>query len=573
MPPPIVDMLKLMLPKPIIDKMTEIVNEVKPFIVAYAKTFAKIAAEWLESLGKKEVAKQLQKIIKGKQDQLKLTKFTDKFHKYAIVAVFSLTRPHLKRVAQTVYNEAMAAATHVSQTRIASTSGTDLIAAAKSVLSPELVGQMEGLLGDVAPVFKKFINGTTGAFTAWRTGGGDIRIANATKRLQETLEAAGNVWPPDWKSVDIRIPVVVPVFDFIIQGILEAGKWLKDKLSKVGGEVASQIGMIEFDDEWTANALRREFSKLVQVKVIDVARKKIVPLIDKAVAAIGLPNRVLVSQLCKIVYDMGEAIIRKTVHSKVLAIYTTLMEQVKLPNVQEPEPEDEEEEEEDEFGYTADEDSYKDLQPRFSLSPAPPGGAGKLQAEVNKIIDKDILTQMKESLGPILPVIEAFVEGAGSAGKEWYENTGRLLLEEAEAKAKSIFDQDQLKNKPKLEMGEILAKMKSGIGVPIFEFVKAGLQKAVAMLMPFLEARGGAVMAFVEKLGLPLDNLTSMVASDLRRSISQLMQEFIADKACECACACHVFVPLTHELYKCAPALTLSIAYAYYRYGSLSTAR
>eukprot|EP01044_Picomonas_judraskeda_P026939 COSAG03_NODE_8374_length_809_cov_0.735211_1_plen_90_part_10 len=90
------------------------------------------------------------------------------------------------------------------------------------------------------------------------------------------------------------------------------------------------------------------------------------------------------------------------------------MEQVKLPNVQEPEPEDEEEEEEDEFGYTADEDSYKDLQPRFSLSPAPPRGAGKLQAEVNKIIDKDILTQMKESLGPILPVIEAFVEGAGS---------------------------------------------------------------------------------------------------------------------------------------------------------------
>lgn len=569
MPPPIVDMLRLMLPKPIMDKMMEIINEVKPFIVAYAKTFAKIAAEWLQTQGKTQVAKQLKQIIKGKQDQLNLTKYTDKFHKYAIAAVFSLTQPHLKRVAQTVYNEAMAAATHVSQTRIASTSGTDLIAAAKSVLSPELIGQMEGLLGDVAPVFKKFINGAMGAFTAWRTAGGDIRIANATKRLQEELEAAGSVWPPDWEeSVDIRIPVVVPVFDFVIQGILEAGKWLKDKLSKDGGEVASQIGMIEFDDEWTANALRREFSKLVQVKVVAVARKKIVPLIDKAVDAIGLPNRVLVSQLRKIVYDLGEAIIRKTVHSKVLAIYTTVMEQVKLPNVQEPEPENEEEEDEDEFGYTADEDSYKDLQPRFSLSPAPPGGAGKLQAEVNKIIDKDILVQMQESLGPVLPVIAAFVEGAGSAAKEWYENTGKPLLEEAEAKAKSIFDQDQLKKKPKLEMAEILAKIKSGIKVPIFEFIKAGLQKAIAILMPFLEARGGAVMAFVEKLGLPLDDLISMVASDLRRSISQLMQEFIVDKACEC-----LLVTLTHEVYKCAPALTLSIAYACHRYGSLSTTR
>ena len=116
---------------------------------------------------------------------------------------------------------------------------------------------------------------------------------------------------------------------------------------------------------------------------------------------------------------------------------------------------------------------------------------------------------------------------AGGAAKEWYENTGKTLLEEAEAKAKSVFDKDQLKKKPKLEMEEILAKIKSGIKVPIFEFIKAGLQKAIAILMPFLEARGGAVMAFVEKLGLALDDLTSMVASDLRRSISQLMQEFI----------------------------------------------
>lgn len=547
MPPPIVDMLKLMLPKPIMDQMTEIINEVKPFVVAYVKTFAKIAAEWLQTLGKNEVAKQLQKIIKGKQDQLKLTKFTDKFHKYAIAAVFSLTQPHLKRVAQTVYNEAMFAATHVSQTRIAATSGTDLIAAAKSVLSPEIIGNMEGLVGDIGPILKKFIDGVMGALTEWRNAGGDIRIAKATEKLRQEMEAAGSVWPPDWKSVDVRIPVQVPVFEFMSRGLLAVGKWLKEKLSKIGGEVAAQVDMLDLDTDCTANALRREFSKLVQVNVIDLARQKIIPQLNKAIDAVGLPNRVLVSQLRSIVYDMGEAIIRKSVNAKILAIYTSLMEQVKLPNVLEPEPE-EEEEEEDEFGYTADEDSYKDLHPRFSLAPAPPGGAGALQAEVNKIVDKDVLTKMKESLGPILPVVEAFVAGAGSAGKRWYEDTGKLLLEEAEANAKAIFDKDQLKKKPKLEMSEVLAKVKSGIAVPVFEFIKAGLQEAMNVLIPFLEARGGAVMAFVERLGLPLDDLLSMKASDLRRSLSQLMQEFIVDKSCK-SIIDHVLVSFVYCCY------------------------
>ena len=62
MPPPIVDMLSIMLPPPIQAQLMDIIKEVQPFIAAYAKTFTKVAAEWLKSNGKEEVSKQLQKI-------------------------------------------------------------------------------------------------------------------------------------------------------------------------------------------------------------------------------------------------------------------------------------------------------------------------------------------------------------------------------------------------------------------------------------------------------------------------------------------------------------------------------
>jgi|EP01046_Picozoa_sp_COSAG06_P036645 hypothetical protein len=532
MPPPIVDMLSIMLPPPIQAQLMDIIKEVQPFIAAYAKTFTKVAAEWLKSNGKEEVSKQLQKIVKGKQEKLKLTKFIDTFHKYAIAAVFTLVQPHLKRTAQTVYNEAMVAATTVAETRVGAQSGTNLIAAAKSVLSPEIVGKIEGMLGDVAPVLKKFFDGVLGAFSGWRKGGGDARIERAAAKLKDDLLAAGGTWPPDWSSVDVRIPVQVPIFQFLSKGILQAGLWLRDKLSKVAGEVQSQSELIDLDVESTSNALRREFSKLVQVNIISLARGKIVPLLNKAIDSIGLPNRVLVSQLRSIVFDLGEEIMRKTVHSKILAMYNSLKGQMKIPNCEEPEPEEDanEEEEEDAFGYTADEDSYKDAQPRFALTPAPKGGAGALQAQVNKIIDKDILQQMKDALGPVLPIIEAFVSGASSAAKQWYEETGKGLLEDAKVKAQEIYDGQKKKKK---ELTEVLETVMSAIGVPIFEFVKSGLQKAIEQLLPVLKARGGAVMAFLDKLNLPLDTLASMRASDLRRSLSQLFQEFIVDKACK----------------------------------------
>jgi len=147
-PPPIVDMVIKMLPPPIMRQLMSIVNEIKPFVVAYAKTFAIVAAEWLESLGKLEIHKQFQKIMKGRQEHLSLTKYIDSFHKYAIGAVFTVVQPSLKRAAQTVYDEAMATASALTATRASIRGGTDLFAAAKSVLSPEMVGKLEGLLGD-----------------------------------------------------------------------------------------------------------------------------------------------------------------------------------------------------------------------------------------------------------------------------------------------------------------------------------------------------------------------------------------------------------------------------------------
>jgi hypothetical protein len=682
-PPPIVDMVIKMLPPPIMRQLMSIVNEIKPFVVAYAKTFAIVAAEWLESLGKLEIHKQFQKIMKGRQEHLSLTKYIDSFHKYAIGAVFTVVQPSLKRAAQTVYDEAMATASALTATRASIRGGTDLFAAAKSVLSPEMVGKLEGLLGDVAPLLKRFLDGVWSAFMGWRKGGGDARIQRASDKLRAALAKAGSsTWPPDWNAdwgakrlelgLDLElsttgglcIPVVVPIVEFLTKGIMEAAMWLRDKMSTIGGEIQAQCDMIELDVEWTPTALRREFSKLVQVKIVELARAKIVPQLDKAIEAVGLPNRVLVSQLRAIVFDLAEKLVRKATNTKVIAIYDKLRGDMKMPNCQEcqsvfsnlQEEEDSvtatltlegmagaipnsaqrrsaaveddlsiiekgtdaranfdkafsedmaallqidasrvrvtgvtagsvvvafgiapdeagapfnadalttafedavtltnlasqpdlgisdepvslalgavaaPEEDEDEFGYSVSEDKYTDLQPRYGFMPSPPSGAGTLQAQVNKVIDKEVMQNMEDALGPMLPMIVAFTTAAGNAAKQWHGETGTSLLEQAEAQAQAAFDKQKKKKK---ELEDLIASAKQGIEVPVFDFVKSGLQRTLEMLLPECKARGGAVLGFLESLDLPLDDMSSLNASDFRRYVGQLFQEWIVDKACE----------------------------------------
>ena len=75
-----------------------------------------------------------------------------------------------------------------------------------------------------------------------------------------------------------------------------------------------------------------------------------------------------------------------------------------------------------------------------------------------------------------------------------------------------------------------MKKLMMKIQVPTSEFQKAGMAVAIPELTKFMEERGGQVASFLEKMQLPKD-LTTLIGSDLRRCMDQLMQEFIVDKA------------------------------------------
>ena len=113
------------------------------------------------------------------------------------------------------------------------------------------------------------------------------------------------------------MPIKVPTMKFVKKGVLKAGSDFKAVLEAQGGEVGAQMALIDLDGDLKMAPLVREFSKLMQVQIIASARKKIVPVLERQIDGIGLPNRVILAKVKEIVYDLAEKILRKAVNDKV----------------------------------------------------------------------------------------------------------------------------------------------------------------------------------------------------------------------------------------------------------------
>jgi hypothetical protein len=157
MPPPVVNLLAEMLPPPIMEKMKAVIAEVGPIMKAYGMVFSKFGAKWMGAAGIKELARQFKAILdpNNPQERINVTKYINKFHKMAILTVFQICQPKMKRAALQMYDDATAVATEVKARMGAASSGSDPIAAAMAILNPDIVGKLEGLFGDVIPVIKK----------------------------------------------------------------------------------------------------------------------------------------------------------------------------------------------------------------------------------------------------------------------------------------------------------------------------------------------------------------------------------------------------------------------------------
>ena len=75
----------------------------------------------------------------------------------------------------------------------------------------------------------------------------------------------------------------------------------------------------------------------------------------------------------------------------------------------------------------------------------------------------------------------------------------------------------------------LLTKLMLDVKVPTFDFHKAGLADALALLIPMVKERGGMILQRLEEMELP-EQLSMLKASTLRRFFDQTCQEFIVDK-------------------------------------------
>ena len=96
-----------------------------------------------------------------------------------------------------------------------------------------------------------------------------------------------------------------------------ADDYNKKKLEKKGGEIGAQVALVDLDPDMKPGALRREFSKLLQVQMVALARAKMVPEISKKIDSIGLPNRVILSKVKEVVFDIAEKVLRKVINERV----------------------------------------------------------------------------------------------------------------------------------------------------------------------------------------------------------------------------------------------------------------
>ena len=159
MPPPIVDLMAIVLTPALLNLLNNIVLEVKPVISVYAGTFAKLAADWLKEHGVEELDRQFEQVMDPEHPRVKvsLSKFIRRFHKGACVHTYRSITLKLKELAQKMYNEATRVATIVAETKRAVAGGDDLMAAATSVVDPAMIKKLTDLTGPLGPVLNEYL--------------------------------------------------------------------------------------------------------------------------------------------------------------------------------------------------------------------------------------------------------------------------------------------------------------------------------------------------------------------------------------------------------------------------------
>ena len=314
--------------------------------------------------------------------------------------------------------------------------------------------------------------------------------------------------------------IALPSTDFHMVAIMEVVEKFKTKMASIGGIVGEKAAAIGISTDMQLTQVIRSLSQLLQVQVINLARQKIVPEIDKRVEAVGLPGRLIVKKVKSLVYEMCEKELRKTVHKTIKVAFKKANEAVSIPgcagDADNPADDDEAE---DDCGFSVSGGGYKSAQ--FGLEEKS-GGDKKLAPMINKIIDPTLVQMLKDQLGVIGEMMQGYGAQSLAAHGKWMTEEGN----DAIAEVKKVAAKFAAKGEEHIPKGKSQKDLLLKIMIPTAEFHKQGLLNALQPLKESLIEMGGVVGEFAEKLQLAVD----VNALQLRRGLSQLIQEWIMDK-------------------------------------------
>eukprot|EP01052_Picozoa_sp_SAG31_P051475 SAG31_NODE_12234_length_957_cov_0.878788_1_plen_319_part_11 len=213
MPPPVVDLMAVVLNPALLDLLNNIILQVQPIIGGYLKVFAKLAASWMKEFGAEVLDRQFQQVMDTDhpRTRISLSKYIRKFHRGACIHTYRGFSGRIKELAQTIFNEATRVATVAAETKRAISAGDDLLAAAMAVVDQPMIKKITDLTGPLAPVINEYIKAVGKAQMQWLRDTGQEKINVAMKKLEAIAEAGKEKGPlpegPDNPTLCISLAV------------------------------------------------------------------------------------------------------------------------------------------------------------------------------------------------------------------------------------------------------------------------------------------------------------------------------------------------------------------------------
>eukprot|EP01048_Picozoa_sp_COSAG05_P002684 COSAG05_NODE_114_length_18068_cov_60.696422_4_plen_948_part_00 len=417
--------------------------------------------------------------------------------------------------------------------------GAGLMDMVKEIIDPSIIAQLEKLSGEAAPIMKKYTTAVDSALKEWQKNGAvavqavSDAVSDGADGAKETMaDAADTTSNALEDATDLATDVtdlaadatlgagqlpaapsnLVPVGLLQRTGLKAAITELRPILGAISESVAKRAEEIQLAADAHSTCCRRCLDQLLQELVMSQARELVWPKLTKLIEADSRLRGPIKKKVAALVEDMAEGITRKQMHKVTCEGFKEMGKKIVQPGLQAAQ-ELGEELEEDEYGFLVSEGGYKAFK----------GAAASLldpKKYVSEVLDEDMMAKINAQLEPATELLTTCDAQAREMSNKWLnEEGGQKLLNKAG---------DDEKKLEKIE-------------VPIAEFQKAGLAAAVEMLKPKLEAMGGTVAARVKEIGFTVEQRST----DMRRGLSQLIQELVVAKVKEVA-----FPALQEKLYE-----------------------